>query len=359
MIFGLPTVASFICFLIAIFTFYSTKQYEKAKLLFIMILAYGNAVFLWVCMIFYLLYPSLFVILQSLFFYSFPLWHVLLHKTIFELTKTGKTEHFSILHYILPVIIPLISLIWSFFIPFDAQVYIVESRGEAMNGYETFTRLFTSKALVFLIWSIVYTLLSLRRIIIFRHCMKSYTANEERSHISWMTYFLEILCASLVMPFIGVFWGKTLIMGSFGMAIPVIIITIAMLILFYNIIMGNYVIIPSYKESSSQTFLNKKINREHFEYYIRTKKPYLNPQIRITDMTTDLCTNRTYLSNFINKEYGMNFSRYINHLRIEELNRLIANPAYQHTTKTELILRVGFNDTRNYQRAIKAENYNQ
>jgi len=39
-------------------------------------------------------------------------------------------------------------------------------------------------------------------------------------------------------------------------------------------------------------------------------------------MARNLFSNRTYISAFINREYGMNFNRFINNYRLKEIERL-------------------------------------
>ena len=97
------------------------------------------------------------------------------------------------------------------------------------------------------------------------------------------------------------------------------------------------------------------IDRKLFERYIQEGKPYLNPKLKITDMCRQLGTNRSYLSTFINREYGMNFSRYINRLRLEELERLRTDPAQKGVKAMELIQHAGFNSYRSYLRTKKME----
>ena len=41
-------------------------------------------------------------------------------------------------------------------------------------------------------------------------------------------------------------------------------------------------------------------------------------------MAKDLFSNRTYISAFINREYEMNFNRFINNYRLKEVERLQA-----------------------------------
>ncbi len=69
----------------------------------------------------------------------------------------------------------------------------------------------------------------------------------------------------------------------------------------------------------------------------------------------DLNTNRTYLSNFINREYGMNFSRWINRLRLQELERIRFDPTCRKLSGMELVVQAGVSNYRAYARVKKAE----
>ena len=96
------------------------------------------------------------------------------------------------------------------------------------------------------------------------------------------------------------------------------------------------------------------LTRERFEKYITKRKPYLNPQLKITDLVEPLHANRTVISNFVNNAYSMNFNRYINHLRLEELERLQNSGKEDGKSKAELVAKAGFASMRNYTRAINA-----
>ena len=52
-------------------------------------------------------------------------------------------------------------------------------------------------------------------------------------------------------------------------------------------------------------------------------KAYMREQFTIKELAAKLYTNKTYLSSFIREEYGMNFSGWIAHLRIEEAKRMM------------------------------------
>ena len=63
--------------------------------------------------------------------------------------------------------------------------------------------------------------------------------------------------------------------------------------------------------------------REILEQWMKTEKPYLNPEFRLLDMRQVLPLNRTYLSQLINAEYGCNFYQFVTNYRIEEAKQLI------------------------------------
>ena len=63
--------------------------------------------------------------------------------------------------------------------------------------------------------------------------------------------------------------------------------------------------------------------REALEKWMEEEKPYLNPDFKLMDLRAILPTNRTYLSQLINAEYGCNFYQYVTNYRIAEAKRLM------------------------------------
>lgn len=98
------------------------------------------------------------------------------------------------------------------------------------------------------------------------------------------------------------------------------------------------------------------LTRKRFDEYMRKRKPYLDCNLKMTDLEQGLSANRTVISNFVNRTYGMNFNRYINHLRIAEVQRLQKLSDSDKYTLTELVCKAGFTATRNYTRALAIEN---
>jgi AraC-like DNA-binding protein len=67
--------------------------------------------------------------------------------------------------------------------------------------------------------------------------------------------------------------------------------------------------------------------RATLEAWLEKEKPYCNPDFQLQDLRQVLPMNRTYLSQFINAEYGCSFYHWVNGLRIAEAKRLLTeNP---------------------------------
>ena len=76
-------------------------------------------------------------------------------------------------------------------------------------------------------------------------------------------------------------------------------------------------------EEEKEEDAHKREVRERLEAWMETEKPYLNPEFRLVDLMHVLPMNRSYLSKFINVEYGCNFYQYVTNYRIAEAKRLM------------------------------------
>lgn len=358
--FAAPMFTALFCCLIIVLYYHQGKERMHKKLSSILIFSYLAYVLCWLSMQFYILLPSVFAYIQSFAYFSMLLTQVLMYRFAFILTDINKVRKFPVIHYIIPAIITGSLFVWSFFIPFEVQLYIIDSRGETYQGYEAYTALFTSKMPMFFLYNLFYSFLALKRIYAYSKVIEDYSADEGRSSVKWLYMLFVVSLMTLPLPLISILFGKEVLTGSAITLLPVLLTMFQYIIICYNMVAGNYVIIypPGKEETNDCTSGNttaSKIDKEHFCCYIKQVKPYLNPTLRITDMTRDLCTNRTYLSAFINQEYGVNFSRYINRCRLKELEYLRANTLDSHINHMELIQKAGFSSYRGYIRAKRAE----
>jgi AraC-like DNA-binding protein len=80
---------------------------------------------------------------------------------------------------------------------------------------------------------------------------------------------------------------------------------------------------------------------------------YLNPQLNIEEFSRQIGSSYRDVSYAINKIFGTNFFEFINHYRIEEAKRLLADPSKQKMSIMDVLLEAGFNSKSAFQRFFK------
>jgi len=106
--------------------------------------------------------------------------------------------------------------------------------------------------------------------------------------------------------------------------------------------------IPLSLNSSLTMALRLKLEQVFLE-----EKLYLNPDVSLATICERFETNRTYLSTFINHEYGMNFKRWVNFHRLQEMEHLRTLPLYEKMSMSKLCVMAGFKNYHYYRRAMK------
>ena len=107
------------------------------------------------------------------------------------------------------------------------------------------------------------------------------------------------------------------------------------------------------EEETTETDQPYVAYKETLEAWLEKDKPYLNPDFQLMDLRQVLPLNRSYLSRFINTEYGCSFYQWVNGLRIKEAQRLMTE---QPDLKIQDIAdRCGFSSRRVFSRIFTRE----
>jgi len=88
---------------------------------------------------------------------------------------------------------------------------------------------------------------------------------------------------------------------------------------------------------------------------MREKLLYSNPKLTIADVASVVNSNRTYVSNSINRTYGVSFSQYIARQRVAYAQLLLRDTRYQndHEAIADAIALSGFSSDQSFYRAFK------
>ncbi len=103
---------------------------------------------------------------------------------------------------------------------------------------------------------------------------------------------------------------------------------------------------------NQEIFENSSEQKCQIENLLYTRNIYLNPKLTLNDLASEIGTNRTYLSNYLNQSLGTTFFDYINKFRIEYAEEMLANP--ENNDKLETIAeKSGFNSLSTFRRAFE------
>ena len=350
-----PVFFAAACVILVWFSHRDCLRREEKSLKTVVIAFLFFAAFSWIATFCYSFFPEIFVILNVPCLIAFVLSVVFLYRIFRFLTRLGLPEDFPPVHYLVPAILVTVFLVWSLFVPFNVQVEIVKSRQLMLPGeYEAYSRLFTSKPFIRLFFQIFY--LTFTCLLLVRYYRKadaeeSYVRKPARWVIFLIVLFLITMLATLVMSLLP--RGKTLFqiwiliaaLGSSGLYV----------LLTYHIIRRKYLLYSLHPVT--QRIRNKKtgrrvfsgeLTRERLERWFREKKPYLNSEFKITDVVQAMNVNRSVVSSFINKEYGVNFNQFVNRWRLKEVERLAELSGID---AAKLYAQAGFSEARQYYRA--------
>ena len=329
----------------------------------------------WFVMFCYEFDPVLFVWLNVVCLASFMFPAIFFYRIIRFLTRLGQPEDFHPLHYAVPGVLMGVMLVWSSLVPFEVQLEIVRGKARVFpDGYEMYARFFTIKPLARVAFGLAYYLLAIR--VLVKYYRKA-TGKQvyARKRAKWVLFLVGISLASLFSSVLPTFMPRGEILYSAWTLMVALCIASQHVLLSYHVIRRDYLLYvmkeappqlprpveteaPSPGEPVAKPSRRQyagKLDRDGFERFISEEKPYLDPGYKITDMVEDLDVNRTAISVFVNRTYGVNFNRYLNRLRLRELDRLRSLPEGQGKTIGSLIDKAGFKDYRNYSRAAAAE----
>jgi len=356
----MPVFFAAACTILVGFSRRDSLTCEERKLKNIVIAFLFMVAFGWLGTFGYFFFPEgVFVCLSVPLLAAYLFSAVFLYRIIRFLTRLELPENFPVIHYLAPGLIVALFLIWMFFVPFEVQTELVRSRQLVLPGeYAAYTRLFTSKPLLrvaFLAFYLIHT-----GVLLMRYYRKANSADSPvHKPAGWVIFLIVLLSiamfSSMVASFLPrdrVFHYVWALLASFGTSAMYVLLT-------YHIIRRKYLLYTirpaatRTDEKREHRIFAGELTRERLENWFREEKPYLNSDLKITDVVKAMDVNRSVISAFINKEYGVNFNRYVNRWRLEEIEQLAVSSGIEKENAAKLYAQAGFGEARQYYRAVR------
>jgi len=354
---SLPIFSAFYCLILLFINLYFNKQdVFTFRLSYLLAIFYVMEIVNIVAVFLSIVFRDFTIYADPVFFFTSLLIPVLLYHIFFKITRLRTAEQFNFWHYCLPFIFLIFTCICMLLIPVDF-FYSTNREIEVHYKYKWYdfflTRLIPHIRFLF---SIFYLLLSFIRVFNYRKKLQEYSADTDASSLAWVYKLFFCLSLQYFFTFINHLFLAGSILDSSVIAIRSTLVVILNSILCCNIFSKNFflltedIIFQEKDKISDEVIPGNPIDPVVFEEYMDAEKPYLSHDLKITDLMAPLGTNRTYLSNFINQYYGMNFSTFINTYRMHEIEALRSDPYYKDFEEEELVYTVGFKSVKSYQR---------
>ncbi|MDQ0065260.1 hypothetical protein [Chryseobacterium lathyri] len=356
MSFSFAVFSAFFCSVLLLMRLTQSKDTFVKRVIILLIGGYGVEVVYLITVFFFIYNKEAFVQTKAVNFLTMLLLPVMFYHLVFKLTRLRTSEKFSFWHYGIPFILAAVYGIWFMMIPDHIRQNTDDKTLHWSTGYEAFIIFDYGRFYIRMVISIIYLYLAIRRMYRYKKEIVQYSSNIEETSLRWLYQIFGALFLIIPLPVLIYFINMKTYFSLAGLLIPGLLILLLNVTLCYHIFRQNFMLLTediiADKLSEQEKKVREPLSHEAVNHYMTENKPFLNPHLKITELTTVFGTNRTYLSAFINTTYGLNFSMYINRFRLEEFERLKNLPEYENAEEEELVYLSGF---RSYQSLKRSE----
>lgn len=106
-------------------------------------------------------------------------------------------------------------------------------------------------------------------------------------------------------------------------------------------------------QGSGLTDLDLNIIIEKVRQYVKSEKPYLNAELKLSDLSHELNIPSHHISQALNQILNQGFSDFINKYRVREVRYMLENDALQKYTLMAIARQCGFNSKTSFYRIFK------
>ncbi len=209
--------------------------------------------------------------------------------------------------------------------------------------------------------------------VIYSLTQKSYTqktqydANTHLLRLRWINILLLIFIvflASFLLVYIS--WSLRSVYTLELESILMVILSMFIFILAYysvgtsNVISSTKVPLPPSQTTLDKKYKSSALTDELTQTYLAsllahmdTQKPYLNPELKLQDLATQLNIPSHQLSQIINEQLKLHFFDFINGYRVKEAKNRLIDPQHKHLTILGIGLEAGFSNKGSFNRIFK------
>lgn len=190
-----------------------------------------------------------------------------------------------------------------------------------------------------------------KRWLAYQEVMQQEVSNKENISISWVKFFMGVF---LIINLLFLFSLFAVIHLEYRMWLYqsiALIFSLSIFALGYKGILQKEIFYSIPRVNQAQTIIKTSVAAENTADngtitrlldHMEKSKPYLNPDLTLTDLAKDLNMSRSQLSLLINDSIGNNFYDFINKYRVEQVKKLMNDPQMKNFNMLGIALEAGF-----------------
>ena len=187
----------------------------------------------------------------------------------------------------------------------------------------------------------------------------NFYSNTSNKTINWVKLLLLSFVITSVMSVVFNIIGKHYFLNSsLLLLIPSTIFSLLLFFIGYEGFMQNHTVINLINDEKEEPIINHtNTNQEKLKEKLITcfenDKVFHNPELKITDVSRLLNTNRTYISHLINTDFECSFNDFVNKYRINEAKEILKSNSSSKYTLEYIAESVGFGSLHTFIRVFK------
>ena len=213
--------------------------------------------------------------------------------------------------------------------------------------------------IIFVIQVLVLLFDGRKLIIRYQKNIANFYSNLENRSILWVKYMLYSIVVTSLMSISFNLLGRSFFLDvPFLLLIPSLLFSVLLFFIGFQGYMQNHTVYDlQLDELQSETVVVKKVNSEKLkekliELFLH-EEVYKNSDLKITQVSEMLSTNRTYISKLINTEFSCTFSEFVNRYRVKEAKRLLCDETSKSYSLDYISEKSGFGSMVNFMRVFR------
>ncbi len=212
------------------------------------------------------------------------------------------------------------------------------------------------------VWNVAFLYFALKHYRKYRAWLNENFSDTEKIKFDWLRNFLYIFTFIFVLGAVFDFTNSFVFKLSY---IQYFYFELVLALTTYYLAIAGYLrsktielaFAPQAEENESKKTLlsDKELEKlkAKLQNLMETEKPYLNPQLTLSDLSKNLGVNSAVLSFIINSGFAKNFNDFVNEFRIAEVKDKLQKGATENLTLLAVAFDCGFNSKATFNRAFK------